>query len=72
MQSLRTTVIQVALIVAVLGGLYLLALHKHAERDALRHVAVDLTPACREKVENYGLRPGERYRSPYLLKTTGK
>jgi thiosulfate dehydrogenase len=55
----------------VLGGLYLLALHKHAERDALRNAAVELTPDCRAKLEAYALQPGESYRSPYTLKTIG-
>ena len=71
MRVLRARVLQVALIVSILGGLYLLAVNKHAERDALRKAAVELTPACKAKLENYALRPGERYRSPYLLKTTG-
>jgi thiosulfate dehydrogenase len=59
------------LIAALLGGLYLLAVKKHAERDALREVAVELTPACTAKLQGYELRPGEHYRSPYLLKTVG-
>ena len=46
----------------LLGGLYLLALHKHAERDAVREAAVDLTPDCKAKLEAYALRPGETYR----------
>src|SRR5262245_1366299 len=54
-----------------MGGFYLLAVKEHAERDALRHAAVELTPDCKAKLEEYALRPGERYRSPYLLKTTG-
>ena len=56
----------------LLGGLYLLALHKHAERDAIREASVDLTPDCRAKLEGYALVPGERYRSPYSLKSTGR
>ena len=69
--ALRAKVLKVALIVAVLGGLYLLTVSRHAERDALRKTAVDLTPACKAKLQGYGLQPGERYRSPYVLKTTG-
>jgi thiosulfate dehydrogenase len=72
MRAVRAKIIKVAVIVSILGGLYLLALNKHAERDALRRAAVELTPACKTKVENYGLRPAARYRSPYLLKMTGK
>ena len=63
---------KVIILGAVLGGLYLLALHKHAERDQIRQAAVDLTPDCRAKLETYALGPGETYRSPYALKTTGK
>jgi thiosulfate dehydrogenase len=59
-----------ALLVA--GGLYLLAVQNHAERDEIRHASVDLTPACKEKLERYGLIAGGRYRSPYLLKTGAK
>ncbi len=59
-------------IVLVLGGLYLLAEMMHAERETLRQAAVDLTPACNAKLQEYALRAGEHYRSPYLLKTTGR
>lgn len=52
----------------ILGGLYYLALSKHAEREALRLDAVELTPNCREKLAGYGLAVGEHYRSPYLRK----
>jgi thiosulfate dehydrogenase len=58
-------------IVAVLGGLYLLALHKHAERDRLRHAAVELTPNCKAKLEAYELAAAPEYRSPYIRKMTG-
>jgi thiosulfate dehydrogenase len=70
MAALPLKFLKVALIVSILGGLYLLAAKKHAERDALRQAVVELTPACKEKLEHYELRPGERYRSPYL-KTAG-
>jgi thiosulfate dehydrogenase len=63
--------VKVVLIVALLGGLYLLALAKHADRDALRRAEVDLTPACKAKLTEYALRPGGHYSSPYLLKRTG-
>ena len=71
MAALPARLLKVALIVSILGGLYLLAVKKHAEREALRQAAVELTPACKAKLQNYALRPGERYRSPYLLKTAG-
>ena len=72
MRAVHTKVLKVALIVALLGGLYLLAVARHAERDALRKAAVELTPACKEKLQGYALGPGERYRSPYLLRTAGR
>ncbi len=64
--------LRLAVTVAALGGLYLLAVHGHAERDALRRSEVELTPDCEVKLRSYALRPTEHYRSPYLLKTTGK
>lgn len=72
MTALPAKFLRAALIVSILGGLYLLAVSKHAEREALRQAAVDLTPACKAKFQDYELRPGEQYRSPYLLKTTGR
>jgi thiosulfate dehydrogenase len=71
MRRLHAKILKIAVIVSILGGLYLLTVEKHAERDALRRAAVELTPACKAKLEGYALRPGERYRSPYVVKTTG-
>jgi thiosulfate dehydrogenase len=72
MASVRAKLLKIALIVLMLGALYQLALTKHAEREALRQAPVDLTPGCKTKLEDYALRPSEQYRSPYLLKTTGR
>jgi len=55
----------------VLGGLYLLATHKHREREEIRRTPVALTPGCAEKLSRYGLTRGERYQSPHALKSTG-
>ena len=63
---------KVALILAALGGLYLLAVRSHAERAQLRDAAVDLTPGCQDKLQGYGLAASEHYRSPYVRKHTGK
>ena len=71
MRTAHAKILSIGLLVSVLGGLYLVAVKKHAERDALRQAAVALTPACKEKLHDYALAPGERYRSPYLLKRTG-
>src|SRR5882672_549301 len=71
MTALPAKLLKVALIVSILGGLYLLAAKNHAERDARRQAAVEITPACKAKLKDYALRPGELYRSPYLLRTTG-
>ncbi len=72
MTTLQKTILKVALIVSVLGGLYAIALYKHAERDAQRRAPVELTAECAAKLQQYALRPGETYRSPYLQKTTGR
>jgi thiosulfate dehydrogenase len=72
MKSFKVKVLKTALIVSVLGGLYFLTLAKHAERDARRQAEVQLTPACAAKLEGYALRPDALYRSPYLVKTTGR
>ena len=71
---MRATTVRLAklgVILAVLGGLYALAEVKHAERAELRRAGVDLTPACKQKLEEYGLIKGERYRSPYSVRMTG-
>ena len=62
---------KVGVILAVLGGLYALAEVKHADRAELRRAGVDLTPACKQKLEEYGLIKGDRYRSPYSVRITG-
>jgi len=72
MAPVPAKLLKAALIVSILVGLYLLAVNRHAERDALRQAAVELTPACTAKLQDYALRAGEQYRSPYLLKTTGR
>jgi thiosulfate dehydrogenase len=72
MRAAQAKLLKVALIVALLGSMYLLALAKHAERDAQRKAAVELTPNCKAKLQDYALSAGAGYRSPYLLKTTGK
>jgi thiosulfate dehydrogenase len=64
--------LKTAVIVLILGGLYLLAVHKHAEREARRQAAVELTPGCKAKLEQYALTAEGDYRSPYLLKTSGR
>jgi thiosulfate dehydrogenase len=71
MATLPKKLLRVALIVAALGGLYLLALERHAERDRTRAAAVELTPGCKQKLAGYGLAPGEDYRSPYVRKMSG-
>ena len=71
MAGLPARIVKLASILAVLGGLYLLALSKHSEREALRRSSVELTPACKAKLQDYALRPGDHYRSPYLRRMTG-
>lgn len=64
--------IQAALLIVVPGALYLVALSMHGEREARRTAAVDLTAECRQKLQAYSLAAGESYRSPYVLKMTGR
>src|SRR5688572_30264764 len=63
--------LKVAVLVATLGALYAVAVHKHAERERIRHAPVALTPGCEEKLAAYALAPDAHYRSPYVLKTSG-
>ena len=72
MNAVAATFLKVVLPVALLGGLYLVALAKHDERDRVRQAAVELTPDCRAKLEAYGLSAGPVYRSPYLLRVGGE
>src|SRR5690606_15938020 len=67
----RVKFLKVLAIVALMGGLYAAALHMHAERDRLRNAEAELTPACRDKLESYGLTAGAEYRSPYLQRVSG-
>ena len=53
------------------GGFYLLATHKHTQREETRQAAVSLTPACAEKLRRYALDASEHYRSPYVVQQTG-
>ena len=64
--------IGIVVLALALGSLYLAARYKHAQRDAMRLAAVVLTPGCAEKLDRYGLAPGELYQSPYALKRTGE
>jgi thiosulfate dehydrogenase len=51
-------------IIAIAGAgaaFYALALHEHEGRDARRAAAVDLTPACKEKLARFALESGERF-----------
>ncbi|HEV8106280.1 MAG TPA: c-type cytochrome [Burkholderiales bacterium] len=70
MAMLPRKLLRVVLIVAMLGGLYLVALERHAERDRLRAAAVELTPGCKQKLSGYGLAPDKEYRSPYVRRVS--
>jgi thiosulfate dehydrogenase len=63
--------IKIVLLPLMFGGLYLLATHKHAQREDTRQAAVALTPGCAEKLGRYGLARSEHYQSPYVLQRTG-
>jgi thiosulfate dehydrogenase len=71
MPKLARKLATIAVPLIALAGLYLLAIHKHAQREEIRDAAVALTPDCIEKLGRYGLAPGEQYESPYVLQRTG-
>jgi thiosulfate dehydrogenase len=58
-------------VLLIFGGLYWLAIQKHAERDQLRLAPMELTPNCKAKLSGYGLAAAAQYSSPYVLKMTG-
>jgi thiosulfate dehydrogenase len=64
-------IIKLLLLVLVAGGFYLVAMHKHTQREQVRRAAVPLTPACAAKLARYALERGDQYRSPYVLQRTG-
>jgi thiosulfate dehydrogenase len=71
MSTLAWKVSKVVALLVVLGGLYALAVFKHAEREAIRQAPVVLTPACVEKLARYALAVGAQYQSPYVMQRTG-
>lgn len=62
---------KIFVVALVLGALYWVATLKHAERDETRRASVQLTPACAEKLQHYGLSADRYYRSPYVRQRTG-
>ena len=71
MPKLAGKLAKIGLLLLALGGLYLLALHKHEQREDVRKAPVALTPGCAEKLSRYTLAPSEHYESPYVLQRTG-
>jgi thiosulfate dehydrogenase len=71
MQAIPRKLAKILVLVLAAGGFYLLASHKHAQRDEVRHASVALTPGCLEKLGRYALERGEYYRSPYVVQRTG-
>ena len=71
MRFLSRRLVKVVVLLLAAGGFYLLATHKHAQREDIRRAAVSLTPACAAKLERYALARGEYYRSPYVVQRTG-
>ena len=71
MQLLSPKFTKIVLLLLAAAGFYLLAIHKHAQREETRQSAVSLTPACAEKLRHYALDRGEYYRSPYVVQRTG-
>jgi thiosulfate dehydrogenase len=71
MSTIASKLLKIVLLLLALAGLYLLAAHKHKQREDIRRMTVALTPGCVEKLRRYGLSPSERYNSPYSLRRTG-
>ncbi|HWJ01054.1 MAG TPA: c-type cytochrome [Steroidobacteraceae bacterium] len=71
MPQLAGRLAKIALLLLALGSLYAVALHKHAQREEIRKAAVALTPGCTEKLGRYGLAPGKKYASSYVMERTG-
>jgi thiosulfate dehydrogenase len=71
MSTLTAKLAKIVLLVLGSGGVYLLAIHQHGQRESIRQAAVALTPDCAEKLGRYGLANGEHYQSPYVLQRTG-
>jgi thiosulfate dehydrogenase len=63
MTALRARMLKVAILIVAFGALYYLAVLNHEERDRIRASAVELTPNCKAKLEDFGLAAGERFRS---------
>jgi thiosulfate dehydrogenase len=53
---------KIALVVLAAGVFYLLTAREHSQRQDMRQAAVDLTPACAEKLSRYGLEAADFYR----------
>ena len=71
MPAAALKLIKIVVLVVAAGGFYLVAAHKHTQRETIRQAAVSLTPGCAEKLARYALQPGPQYRSPYVLQRTG-
>jgi thiosulfate dehydrogenase len=71
MTTVTGKITRIVLLLLVLGGLYLLATHKHKQREEARLAAVALTPGCAQKLGRYGLARSDYYQSPYALQRTG-
>ena len=71
MTTLAAKFVKIGVLLLALGGLYLVATHKHKQREAARQAEVALTPGCAEKLARYALASSDQYRSPYTLQRTG-
>lgn len=70
---MRTLFVKIAKIVAlvlILVVFYFIATQKHRQREGTRQEAVELTAGCADKLQRYGLVPGDHYRSPYIQQRT--
>jgi len=56
MRPVSTMLAKIALLLFAAGGFYLLAVHKHQQRQQARDMPVKLTDACSEKLQKYAQR----------------
>ncbi len=71
MTETNKAMIRLLLIMAVLCLVYFIAENKHKGREKIRISPVAMTANCENKLNEYGLKAGEYYISPYLTQKTG-
>lgn len=62
---------KIGVVLALAAAFYLFVEHQHRLRQDIRSAPVNLTAACAEKLNKYGLDSGATYSSPYVTQKTG-